>query len=258
MILAGGRGLRMRHYDSRVPKALLRVAEEPFAHWQLTWLAAEGVSRVLYCTGYLGEMVQRYVGDGSQWGIAVSYSDEGDRRLGTAGALRLAYDKGLLEREFSILYGDSYLQLSVRQLEEAFAGCPEPAVMAVLRNDGRWDASNVVLSDGLITLYAKGLVNLPAGMHWIDYGMSVLDRELIDRLIPPDVGSDLSSVFTTLSRSGQLRGFEVSERFFEVGSPDGLHELDSHLRERSPGIRGHYGASESGSSGPEKQGSIEI
>src|SRR5256885_10365147 len=100
VILAGGRGTRMRPYTNGVPKALLPVLGRPFVDWQLRRLAASGVERVTLCIGYGGEMLQSYVGDGSRYGLTTRWVSEGDDLLGTGGALRLAHDEGALEDVF--------------------------------------------------------------------------------------------------------------------------------------------------------------
>ena len=146
VILAGGLGTRMWPETRTVPKILLPVAGKPFTSWQLSWLSRSGIGSVVYCLGHLGSQVRDYVGDGSAWDVQVRYVDEGDQLRGTAGALRLACDEGALADDFLVLYGDSWLQIDpARVLRAARERC-EPAVMTVYRNDGRWDASNVVLA----------------------------------------------------------------------------------------------------------------
>src|SRR6185369_10392492 len=111
VILAGGIGSRMWPETRTVPKTLLPVAGRPFAHWQLEWLSRSGIDSVVYCLGYLAEDVRTFVGDGRQFGLKVSYVDEGEALRGTAGALRLALDSGVLDEDFLVLYGDSWLQV---------------------------------------------------------------------------------------------------------------------------------------------------
>src|SRR5262245_26801177 len=106
VILAGGLATRMRPLTDSIPKTLLPVAGHPSADMQLTWLAREGVSDVVYCVGHLGEMIEEYVGDGSRWGLAVRYVDDGPELRGTAGALRRAVSAGLLDPAFLVVYGD--------------------------------------------------------------------------------------------------------------------------------------------------------
>ena len=229
VILAGGRGTRMRPVTDRVPKTLLPVLGVPFAHHQLTWLAAEGVGRVVYAVGHLGRQVVDFVGDGSRWGIDVTYADEGDTLLGTGGALRQAVDLGLVRERFLVLYGDSYLMAPIGPVWAAGRKSNDP-LMTVFQNEGRWDKSNVVFDGGRVVLYEKGRTDAEAiGMRHIDYGLSVLSVDFIRDEIAAGAVADLAAVFHKASREGRLRGIEVTERFHEIGSPTGLDALEEFL-----------------------------
>jgi NDP-sugar pyrophosphorylase family protein len=202
------------------------VAGRPFADHQLTWLAEQGVTQVVYCIGYRGDQIRDYVGDGARWGLHVTYVDEGSDLRGTGGALRLALDEGALAEHFAVLYGDSYLRVDLPVIFAAFRKSGRPAMMTVLRNDGRWDRSNADFDGALVTRYSK----TEGDFSWIDYGLSVLAREVVAR-IPSERPADLADLLNDLSREGQLGGFEVGERFYEIGSPEGLAELERALRD---------------------------
>jgi NDP-sugar pyrophosphorylase family protein len=231
VILAGGLGTRMLPETSSIPKALIPVAGKPFAFWQLSWLADQGVSDIIYSVGYLGNQIADYVEDGALWGVPVRYVEERDRLLGTAGALRLAYDRGVLDRAFLLVYGDSFLQVRISEVWAYFLGVPEPALMTVLQNDDAWDRSNAIFTRGLVTRYQKGLVHPPREMRWIDYGLSVWSRDLLSR-IPPRVPVELSTLYGTLSKERSLAGYEAFARFYEVGSPQGRADLETFLLRR--------------------------
>src|SRR4051812_7410533 len=134
VILAGGFGSRMRPFTDRAPKTLIPVIDIPFAQYQLTWLARHGVPDVVYSIGFLGEQIRAYVGDGSRWGLKVSYVEDGKEPAGTAGALRRAYDAGVLRDWFLVLYGDSFLPIDFRDLGAAFERQTRPAMMTVYCN----------------------------------------------------------------------------------------------------------------------------
>jgi NDP-sugar pyrophosphorylase family protein len=216
-----------------MPKALVPVAGRPFLDWQLRLLATDGVADVVLCVGYRSDMVRAFVADGSKWGIRVTWVDEGRELRGTAGALRLALDEGALATEFFVLYGDSYLPGAVRRVEAAWAACRAPALMAVMRNEDRWDRSNLVYRAGRVVLYDKHRASRPAAaLRWIDHGISVLRRDLVRRRVPPGARADLSDLMHELSLEGRLAGVEMSERFYEAGSPAGLRDLEQYLRSR--------------------------
>jgi NDP-sugar pyrophosphorylase family protein len=217
----------MRPMTELVPKSLLPVLGRPFACLQLEWLAREGVEHVVYSVGYRGDMIRAELGSGERFGVRIDYVDEGEDLRGSGGALRLALDRGVLPEQFFVLYGDSYLDVDLAAVEERWRSSAAGALMTVLRNAGRWDASNAVLSDGRV-FYDKRAARSP-GMEWIDYGLSVITAAAIAGWLPPGGRGDLADLFNELSRRGEVAGFEVTERFYEVGSPAGLRELEEHL-----------------------------
>jgi len=230
VILAGGLGTRMRPLTDRIPKALIPVHGVPFAHYQLAWLAAAGVRRVVYSIGVKGEMIRDFVGDGSRWGLDVNYVDEGTSLRGTAGALRLALEADVLADAFCVLYGDSFLPIEIAPVGRAFRESGLPALMTVYQNAGRWDTSNVLYEDGRVILYDKTRRDPRAvRMAFIDYGFSVLRRSLIAERVTSGVEADLAVLFGALSREERLAGYEVATRFYEVGSPEGLRDLEAYL-----------------------------
>jgi len=234
VILAGGLGTRMQPLTRRLPKTLLPVLGRPFAEYQLGWLADQGVRGVVYCIGFLGEQVRAFVGDGGRWGLQVTYVDEGSLLMGTGGALRLACDAGGLEAGFLVLYGDSYLPIELAPVWEISRRGRDP-LMVVLRNRGSWDASNAIFRDGRVLLYEKGRPDAAAiGMEHIDYGLSVLTRDIVTAMIPGGRPHDLAALYGELSRQGRLGGFEVTQRFYEIGSPAGLSDLEKHLAAGRP------------------------
>lgn len=234
VILAGGIGSRMWPETRTVPKTLLPVLNMPFASWQLEWLARSGVDSVVYSIGYLGDDIRAYVGDGSRWGLSVVYVDEGDDLRGTAGALRLALNEGVLEDDFLVLYGDSWLQVDPAAVLDSLRAGLEPALMTVFRNDGLWDTSNAIFDGRKVVQYEKGLVERPPEMHYIDYGLIALRKRVLVERVPPETVFDLAPVMSTLAAERQLAGFEVADRFYEIGSPQGRADLEAMLRNKCP------------------------
>jgi NDP-sugar pyrophosphorylase family protein len=163
-------------------------------------------------------------------GIAVRYAADGDRPLGTAGALRGVIDAGLVPESFGVINGDSYLSLNLAEAESAFSASGCPALMTVMRNQDRWEASNVVYQDGRVVVYDKSRPARWRGrMEWIDYGFEILSRAAVTDHVDPGEVADLADLMRDLSAAGQLAGHEVSQRFYEIGSPQGLADLERHL-----------------------------
>lgn len=226
VILAGGLGTRLWPTTKTIPKALIPINGRPFADYQLAWLARQKVTEVVYCIGFLGEQIRSHVGDGSAFGLRVNYVDEGENLKGTAGALRLAFDTGVLADVFFVLYGDSYLPVEFEPVMAAFAESGRPALMTVMRNRDRWDRSNVIFVPPTVVLYDKTSDEATrARMTYIDYGLSVVSRDLIGRSVDPSAKADLADIFKALSIAGELAGFEITQRFYEVGSQTGIADF---------------------------------
>jgi NDP-sugar pyrophosphorylase family protein len=223
-ILAGGLATRLRPITEKIPKVLVPVAGQPFLAHQLRLLREQGITRVVLCVGHLGKMVQKEFGDGHGHSIQVDYSFDGPMLLGTGGALKRALPK--LGQKFFVLYGDSYLPIPFAPVTEVFERSGKLGLMAVYRNEGKYDTSNVVFGEGEIKVYDKKQY-LPEMRH-IDYGLSLFRTEVFARY-PADKAFDLANVMGDLVAERQLAGYEVKKRFYEIGSPVGLAELDELL-----------------------------
>lgn len=228
-ILAGGLATRLRPITEKIPKSLVPVADKPFLAHQLELLRARGIRRAVLCIGHLGEMIQRDFGDGKNFGVQLDYSFDGEKLLGTGGALKRALPK--LGEEFFVLYGDSYLPLDFAPVAEFFQRSGKSGLMTVYRNEGKYDTSNVVFADGEIKIYDKK-IKLPEMRH-IDYGLSLFKASVFEKF-PADEKFDLADVMQKLVREKQLAGYEVAERFYEMGSAAGLAELETLLQSKSP------------------------
>lgn len=230
IVLAGGLGRRMLPRTQSLPKSLLPVAGRPFVDWQLAWLSSERVEHVVMSIGYRGDMIRRHLGSGSRFGLRISYVDDGDVPLGTGGALRLVVDQKLADPNFFVLYGDSYLPVPLSDVETSYFTQAAPVLMTVYRDRENLEHPNVVFDGAMVTRYEKGMVNPPAEMQYVDYGISVWQRKIVDSMVPKGAAADLADLFGALSGAGQLAGFEARERFYEIGSTKGLSDLESRLR----------------------------
>jgi NDP-sugar pyrophosphorylase family protein len=225
IILAGGLATRMWPTTLSVPKSMLEVAGRPFVDWQLEKLSACGYRDVVMCVAHLGEQIRAHIGEGARFGLHVRYSDEGPALLGTAGAIRAAL--GMLAPVFLVTYGDSYLPFDyaapLRDLE-AHDDCD--GVMAVFKNEGKWDPSNVRTDGAWVLAYEKGTRD-PLFDH-IDYGATAVRREVIVK-IPDKLAFGFDQVQHDLAEKKRLRAHVARARFFEIGSPEGLATLEQHL-----------------------------
>lgn len=224
-ILAGGLAARLRPLTESIPKALIKVAGEPFIAHQLRLLHSRGIRRAVLCLGYLGELIATELGNGQRFDMRIEYSFDGPRLLGTGGALKRAAAK-LGDRSF-VLYGDSYLPIDYTQVAKAFQESGKTGLMTVYKNEDRWDRSNVWFEGNKIWRYDK-IQHTPEMRH-IDYGLGVLRMDALATW-PENEPFDLADVYRDLIAKDQLSGFEVTQRFYEIGSTEGLAELESVLR----------------------------
>jgi NDP-sugar pyrophosphorylase family protein len=226
-LLAGGLGSRLGAHVKDTPKPLLEVAGAPFLDHQLALLASHGARDVVLSVGYLGELIEQRIGP-ERFGIRIAYSYDGPELLGTLGAIRRAAP--LLGPRFLVLYGDTYLRLDYGAAAATWGRSRLPALMTVLRNEGRWDTSNVAFDGERVTSYDK---RAPApDMEWIDYGLGGL---LMDTLEAVDAGvTDLADLYHALAGRGQLCGYPATERFYEIGTPAALAETEAFLAAHTP------------------------
>lgn len=224
-ILAGGLATRLRPVTETIPKALIEVAGEPFLAHQLRLLQHHGFERVVLCIGYLGEQIQAFAGDGRAFGLHIDYVFDGPRLLGTAGALRRALP--LLGPSFAVIYGDSYLPCDYPAALRTFQDSGKLGLMSVYRNEGLWDTSNVEYSAGRILAYDK--TNRTPAMRHIDYGLGAFQESAFDD-VPEDRPSDLAALYQRLLSRGELAAWESPERFYEIGSLQGIHDLGEFLK----------------------------
>jgi NDP-sugar pyrophosphorylase family protein len=225
--------MRLGPSTRHIPKALVQVAGQPFLSHQLALLRDNGVRRVLLLVGHLGEQIQEAYGSGDRFGLSIDYSFDGPVLLGTAGAIRQAMSQ--LPERFFVLYGDSYLTCDFGAVAAAFRRSGQPALMTVFRNEGSFDRSNIEFDGSRIVRYDKRH-QTPAMRH-IDYGLCAFDRRVFAAL-PAGVNIDLVAVCQTLIAADQLAAFEVGERFYEIGSPEGLRDTETYLRAQAT-RRGH-------------------
>jgi NDP-sugar pyrophosphorylase family protein len=222
-ILAGGLGTRLQPLTKTVPKVLLPIRGEPFIAHQLRLLQSRGIERAVLCVGYLGEQIHDFVGDGKSFGLAVDYSWDGSTQLGTAGALLRAISK--LGEAFFTVYGDSYLPCDYQAVQDSFLSSGKQALMTVFRNECQWDVSNVEFDGAQLIAYDKRRPT--PSMRYIDYGLGVFQSSALNDLV--ELPSDLSTVYRNLLGKGQLAGFEVLQRFYEVGSFNGIRSFTEWL-----------------------------
>ncbi len=230
VILAGGLGTRLKSVAPDTPKAIVSVAGRPFIDHQMALLRSNGLTNVLLCIGHFGEKIIAHVGDGSEFGMKVSYVQEDPKALlGTGGALVNALPK--IESEFVVMYGDSYLPVDYRDFVAKSRAQKRPAVMSVFRNGGQWDSSNTRIKGDRVIFYSKKAK--PGECDFIDYGLIYYRREVIEAYRKQKMPLDMATIQGDLVTIKQMGAWESPVRFYEIGKPEGLAELDAYLRAKN-------------------------
>jgi N-acetyl-alpha-D-muramate 1-phosphate uridylyltransferase len=228
VILAGGLATRLYPATKTLPKSLVEIAGKPFIHHQLALLREKGIRQVVLCLGSHGEMIEKYVGDGSVWGLELRYSYDGNVLLGTGGAVRKALS--LLPDTFFILYGDSYLDIDYSAVIERFYDDNQPVLMTIYRNQNAFDTSNILMEEGKILKYDKK--SRDQAMEYIDYGFIVIRKDVFFKY-PANESFDLSLVLSGMVDSEKVAAFVVEKRFYEIGSIQGIRETEEYIRHRT-------------------------
>lgn len=224
VLLSGGLATRLHPISLSIPKALIDINGKPFIEYQLAFLKKEGITDVVICVGYLGEKIEEFVGNGKKFGINVKYSYDGDKLLGTAGAIKKALP--LLSETFFVMYGDSYLPIDFKKVSDFFESDNKQALMTVIKNNNKWDKSNVVFDGDNIIKYDKN--NITSEMEFIDYGLGVFNRKYFEELRENEI-FDLANLYEHLVEQKEILGYETEKRFYEIGSFNGIEEFKKFI-----------------------------
>jgi NDP-sugar pyrophosphorylase family protein len=223
-ILAGGLATRLGELTRNDPKSLLKFEGKQFIEYQIEQVRRQGITDVIICTGHLGKKIESCLGDGARYGLNIRYSHE-DKPLGTAGALKNA--EKLLKDSFITIYGDSYLSLDLGRIFSYFVTHQRLGMMTVYKNFDRHDRSNTSICGGFVTGYSKN--GRTKDMVYIDYGAQVFRKQVLN-LVPAGSFYSLENLFPQLILREQLLAYEVNERFYEIGSRQGIREFSEYLR----------------------------
>lgn len=224
VILAGGMGTRLRPLTYEVPKSMIDLGGEPFLSRLIRWLRGQGISRVLLCIGYMGALIEEHFGDGSALGVKIEYSRE-QVPMGTGGALALA--SPLMDESAVVLYGDSFIPIKLDAPEVLFSSSNRLGLITVCDNHLRIAKNNVRMEpDGRITRYDK--TGCAQGLNGVEAGVTFLRKSALS-LLPPGRASMEEALFPKLINTGQLIGYLTPERFWDIGTPEGLEEARRHL-----------------------------
>ena len=224
VILSGGFATRLMPISKQIPKAMMEFKGKPFIYWQMNLLYKAGVRDVVLCVHHKSDLIKKYIRDGSDFQINVVYSDDGESALGTGGAIINALH--LVGDEFMVLYGDSYLPIDFKGIQEHFRNLCKPVMMTVYKNSGKIEPSNILFNNNCVQIYSKE--EKVAAMEYIDYGL-ICFKKYIFREFKGVNPLDLASILTNLAQRSLVGGFQVTKPFYEVGSFAGIRNFTKYI-----------------------------
>lgn len=225
VILAGGLGTRLRPVTYKIPKVLVEVKGKPFLHYQFEYFKQYGFKRFLILVSYLGKQIEQRFGDGRQLGIDIKYSYETEP-MGTGGALKLA--EANLDPFFVLANGDTFIPfLDYTELINCFDAVIDGLIVVYDNREGIVPNNILVDEDGFIIDYAK---QRSQNMNGVDAGVSIWAKKML-QLIPPYAKISLENdIFPVLIRQKRLKAFLISQKFYDMGTFEGLKIAENILR----------------------------
>jgi NDP-sugar pyrophosphorylase family protein len=242
VILAGGLGTRLRPVLPDLPKGLAPIGGEPFLQIQIGLLRDQGARDFVLCVGHLADTICDQFGDGGRWGVHIRYSVEGERLLGTAGALKRA--ERLFKPRALVLNGDTYLAVDYERLLRHHDQARALATLSLARARGGERFGTVLLdSDGQYLTGFKEKQNVTNGaVHWLNAGAYVIDSGLLDAVRPDAVASLERDVLPHAIANGyKVAAFPCRETFYDIGTPDDLAKFIDYYKGLKNGQRQRAG-----------------
>ena len=228
VILVGGLGTRLRPLTNTAPKSMVTVDGRPFLAHLLELLGHNGIGDVVLCIGYLGDQIREYLRDGGEFGVKIRYSEEKGELLGTGGALKRAED--YLNDRFFVINGDTYLPIRYDEVDQAFLKANKRGLMVLYDNREDTGVSNNVDIDNnlIVTKYKKGCDS--HDLKYVEAGVLIFQRDVLAPIETGHLVSLEKSVFPFLIEQGELAAYVTEQRFYDMGTPRGLKELEEFLK----------------------------
>lgn len=216
IILAGGKGTRLRPLTDNIPKALVKINDKTITEHLLDLLKKYNVTEIFLSVGHMSELIKDYFKDGRNFGVSITYLEESEP-LGTAGPLKLA--KELLDDNFIVSNGDELKDIDLEKMKEFHLKNKSIATLSVLKVNNPSEYGTVVLDNNKIIKFLEKVNNPPTNM--INAGFYMMEPEILD-YIPNGFAMFEKDVFPKLAEKGKLFGFEFKGQWFDTGNIERL------------------------------------
>ena len=222
VILAGGKGVRLRPFTTNIPKPLVPIGDEyAVLEIVLKQLAFQGFSRVTIAVGHLGRMIEAFVRDGSQYGLEVDYHEESSP-LGTIGPVIAMLDK--LPEHFLIMNGDTLTDLNYAAVLEHHINVSAPMTISTYRRDVKIDFGVIEDSGGTVSAF----VEKPTLYYSVCMGANALSRTTLADYPKAPYGFD-QLVLDLLNKGTPPATYEFDGYWFDIGRPDDYDEANTNF-----------------------------
>ena len=227
LILAGGKGERLRPLTDTLPKPMVPLCGKPILAHQVEWLKAGGVTDVVFLAGYRWEAIQDYFGDGRDFGVRVHYSVE-DSPLGRGGAIKNGFplvpeeDQSVLALNGDVVTSEILDNILNRHREKKQLNPSHLATILVVPMVSPYGLVDMGQGDDVVGFREK--VEIP---YWINAGVYVFDRNIYSEL--PELGDHETDTFPRLAQDGKISAYRSRAFWRSVDSFKDLQEAEEHM-----------------------------
>ncbi len=217
IILAGGEGIKLRPLTYEIPKPLIPVSGRPLVEYTIDLLKKAEIRNIIFAIGHLGDKIKQHFGDGSKFGVRISYSEE-RKSLGTAGALRVA--SSLIHGTFLAIHGDILTKINLLDLLHFHSQQDITATMALITAPDTETHGNVSLQGAKILEFHEKPKKEESLSLLINSGIYVFEPSIFSYIPKKGVSFLEEDIFPLLAQKEQLAGFSFSEEWFDITSPE--------------------------------------
>jgi NDP-sugar pyrophosphorylase family protein len=216
IILAGGKGTRMKALTNSLPKPMLRIQDRPILEHNIELLKRHGIKDIVISIGYRGEQIKEYFGDGSQLGVSISYIEE-EEPMGTAGPLNLL--RGQLNDTFILMNGDELKDIDLEDMFEFHKKNKSTATLALTTVEDPSNYGVAVMNGNKVMTFIEKPSKQNAPSKLISAGLYILEPEVL-KIIPEGFSMIENDVFPKLAMNEKLLGYVFSGQWYDTGTPE--------------------------------------